>query len=1047
MWHREDPPELHARQDWRLSMEVREGCGKASLSEWCTGRPLAEEEFVIAAEDSDLQIWATGADPGSTVDDGMRIGRALAGIALRPPIRLLLLAAASESTVRLRLDPRCSLTVVLPWELLYDEALGGFLCLHPRIRLTRLVEAPAPVSSTDSDPKVLVAFADPGSSRYPPIPFVRTEAHSILRSLESPECRSLSAVGLEHTTPASLLRTLAEQRPAILHFVGHADIRATGGVLVLAGERTGTDTLMYADELAAALRDAGTRLVVLSACRTGAFGSIGPELARAGIPAVVAMQFRTLDALGNHFARAFYGALLEWGNVEEAVRQARWAVRGSGIDWASHVLYLHGDGNHVVDLVSPAPSIPTEQRRCTNLLYDERPFIGRIEERRQLRRKIQEQGQRLVTVTGMGGMGKTRLAKQVAAELASEFADGVWLVECDSLTDQRQLAAAIAGTLQLELGGPRPEEALAAHLVERRLLLVLDCFEGLVEHAPLLEYLQERAPNLTVLVTSRRVLGLPREYEFPLAPMKAGASTRQTGDGVALFVEAAGHVHHEFVLTSKNRDSVREICGLLEQVPLAIVLAAGRLGAMSLSELREQLRARPLDTLSRRAPGVDRHSDLAKVVAGSLTLLPEADRDLLLRLSVFDGGFFAEDAAAVCDERTEKVREGLAQLRNHSLVQVTRGDRTRYKLLDTVREYLAILPTSESALKDRNACLRRHAAHYARRARRVGELMAEGRWGEGTSILWTEIGNFRAGMSYSVGAGEHELVMAFADGLARTLFEAGLWSDFGAIAEAAHGAAAALGQADLSARMLGLEGALASRKGDEAACEQFWLRRVEVCREIGDVAGCADALTDLAWQAYERHDSNGARRYLVDAVRLARLAHVQGLIATARAVQAQLALASQDLRLARRRAEQAVLLIEACEEPDFALFVHQNLMKLFRELGDPDRAATHVVRVLRMATAGHRSVHIGWALLNLGATYEERNEPILAARAHLGAVRVHTEYATRHRERARSALAAFKKRHEANGAVAATLRELRTVPWRTIVEGLPCMGPDEGGGR
>ena len=336
--------------------------------------------------------------------------------------------------------------------------------------------------------------------------------------------------------------------------------------------------------------------------------------------------------------------------------------------------------------------------------------------------------------------GKTRLARYVAARTAGYFRGGAWLVECDALSTREELARAVCAVLGVDASAAGGESetigaAVATSLGERDesgpVLLVLDCFEHLTERAaPFVDALLRAAPQIFCLVTSRVILGLPREFEYPLSPMAASVTPaeaaaaaegaqherrrhapapvdatienerpgsesglRATADGVALFMEAAVHVLPGFRPDRRERALVRRICDDLEGIPLALILAASRLRHLTLDELLTQVRAGRFEVLRRRAVGRDRHAALQEVIAGSFGLLPAESRHLLRRLCVFVGGFYYEDAWEVaCDGPTkrEALFEGLAQLRENSLLQVQRQEgRTRFKLLDTVREYVS----------------------------------------------------------------------------------------------------------------------------------------------------------------------------------------------------------------------------------------------------------------------------------------------------------------------------------------------------------------------
>lgn len=1028
--------------DLRLTIEPEGDGWKVALS----------REGVCLAEAAGVPFDPRGFDEGylRPLREGrlsargqQKMGAELAQIALPAAIRDGLQRVLKDGPARLRIRVEGGTLAHLPWEFLYlddGRGAGGFLCHHPRLHLVRDVEGGAAFAiRPEPTRRVLVAWANPDSPQYPALPAVPAEAKSVAQALKAPECRGLAVDELPYATPSALLRQLGAEPIDVFHFVGHGDVRASGGVLVLEGARPNEAEAVYADELADALLAAGVRLVMLSGCLTGASGvGIGAQLANRGVPMVVAMQFPIADTSAHLFARAFYAALAEGARVEEAVYQGRMALRGAGSDWGTPVLFASATAIPASEgFAAEEPAEPTRPRH--NLPHDERPFIGREAERTDIRRKLRERGEQLVTVTGVGGMGKTRLAKQVASELVPEYRDGVWLVECDTLSGREELLASIAAALELPAEAGHSEKALADAVEGREMLLVLDCFEAQVRHAPLVDALLRRVPKTQMLVTSRIVLGLEREHEYRLAPMSLAGKRGKLADSLALFAEAAGHSKDGFKLTPKNRAAVRSLCERLEGVPLAIVLAAGRLRHQSLDEVRERLESRLLDTLRRPRRGNDRHATIQDVIDDSFVLLESESRDLLRLLGVFAGTFTVQDAAYVCALDVFDADDGLERLRDHSLVQVQNIDqRTRFKLLDTVREYLGRLEVPVEEIGLFRACRLRHAERYAEVAEQIGELMNQSRWNAGTSLLWREIGNLRAAIGYAIEQEAYALVARIADGLARTFFEAGLLNDFDVLSDAVFRASEALGDPALWARMLGLKGALASRRGDEDECRRLWLERVDLCRRLGDVAGCADALTDLAWQAYEQNDVPGARAYLLQGMRLARSASHPGLLATARAVQGRIALASGDADQARKRADQTEALLPQNPEADLSLFILQNLVLIRKGLGETEECRMALGKLLRLAADGHRAVHVGWALRELAPLYEASGQTLFAAYGLLAAVKVHAEYATRHREQAVKALGEFQKRHEGEEAVRA-LHERRTASWRALIDELPEM--------
>jgi len=378
----------------------------------------------------------------------------------------------------------------------------------------------------------------------------------------------------------------------------------------------------------------------------------------------------------------------------------------------------------------------------------------------------------------------------------------------------------------------------------------------------------------------------------------------------------------------------------------------------------------------------------------------------------------------------------LSDLRDHSLVQIIRDEiRTRYKLLDTVRDYLSRLVAEGGIQRDLDDCRRRHAEHFAGLAVEIGKLMAEGRWSAGTAALMQDIGNLRIAIDTAANLNRYDLIAAFAGSIARRFFEAGLLADFRKLADAAYVAAEALGKPDLRIQLLGLDGALASRQGDEALCEQLWLERVDLCRASDDVEQCADTLVDLAYQAFEHGDSYKSRLRLVEALRLARSINDPAFIATARVVQARLAFASSNPRLAAHRSRQAEKLLPECADRSGAMFVYQNLIILSRESGNIPKSLGLTLELLHSSIERHQVVHAGWALLELAPLYEQTQQLAMSARCYLGAMKIHAEYSTRQRTRANTAFSHFKKRHEEE-EVTTTLSSLRGKSWLEVAEGL-----------
>ena len=339
------------------------------------------------------------------------------------------------------------------------------------------------------------------------------------------------------------------------------------------------------------------------------------------------------------------------------------------------------------------------RRGAGNLPAELTSFVGRRHEVAEVRRLLAES--RLVTLTGVGGVGKTRLALRAAAELRRAFRDGVWLVQLDQLRDPALVAEAVAGVLGLqERGGDTPEAALADYLADRQLLLVLDNCEHLVDAAAkLTDLLLRAAEGLRVLATSRESLNIAGETVLPVPPLPAPdpgqeLTLAQLGlfPAVRLFAERAGQVVPGFSVTGANMAAVAGICRRLDGLPLAIELAAARMRVLS----AEQIEARLSDRLglltrgSRANPA--RQQTLRASIEWSYELCSPAERLLWARLSVFAGGFELDAAEGICaDHRlaAEDVLDLLTALADKSILTAEHGQGgvARYRLPETLREY------------------------------------------------------------------------------------------------------------------------------------------------------------------------------------------------------------------------------------------------------------------------------------------------------------------------------------------------------------------------
>src|SRR5829696_8711081 len=349
-------------------------------------------------------------------------------------------------------------------------------------------------------------------------------------------------------------------------------------------------------------------------------------------------------------------------------------------------------------LADEFPPPRTLDARPGNLPHQLSSFVGREAEIAEVERLLGET--RLLTLTGPGGSGKSRLALAVAADLLPRFQDGAWFVDLAPVADPALVPAAVANTLGVPEAADRPIlDGLKQHLRDRELLLVADNFEQVAEAGPVLEELLGAAPRVRAIVTSRMVLSLQGEQEYAVPPLPVPDPDRLPRDlaeleamaAVRLFRERAAAASPRFVLTAANAPVVAEVCARLDGLPLAIELAATRTKVLTPEQILDRLKRRLALLTSGPRSLPKRQQTLRAAIAWSYDLLDEAERRLFARLSVFTGGWTFEAAEAVCEPEAFGLDalDGLTSLVDQSLVRRVElpGRPARFSMLETIREF------------------------------------------------------------------------------------------------------------------------------------------------------------------------------------------------------------------------------------------------------------------------------------------------------------------------------------------------------------------------
>jgi predicted ATPase/DNA-binding SARP family transcriptional activator len=473
------------------------------------------------------------------------------------------------------------------------------------------------------------------------------------------------------------------------------------------------------------------------------------------------------------------------------------------------------------------------------------PLLGRERELEALADIVRNRSTRLLTLTGIGGIGKTRLGLELVRRLAPEFQHGACVATLATVRDPTLVPRAILESLELPENASPPEEQLAARLRESELLLLVDNFEQVLPAASAIARLLDAAPKLKILVTSRAPLRIAAEREFAVPPLV-------DEEAAELFISRAQAANANFDLTEQNAAAVVELCARLEGLPLAIELAAARTKLLSPSTLLARLTNRLALLTGGRRDAPQHQQTLRMTLDWSYDLLEPSSQELFARLSVFSGGWTLDAAEAICDATLED----LAALVDESLVR--RRDE-RFSMLEIVREYAAEL------LGQRDDLRRRHLGYFVELAEAAEPELDHGDQAAWFARLEDEHDNIREALAFAFEIGDASSALRIVAGIRR------FWQIHGYLAEGRETLEAALALApdepsELRANTLNMAGILAGEQGEFDAALVAFNAALDDARAVGSTRAISRALVNLGNLAFFRGELDAARELYKESI-------------------------------------------------------------------------------------------------------------------------------------------------------------------------------------